>query len=349
MRSCNVRWEPSTDSSIVIYLDVDVDAKVDSVIVINGGVPAEELASEPAEEEMFSEEPEEYIQKNVIIWFIAILAFDILLFSFLTLRNRRKARAEAQGSTPSERLPLPASERSLRSSILLFGDFKVVDANGEDIAGRLSPTLQELFLLLLCHTPEGGISSASLKECLWYDKDASSARNNRAVYMTKLKKMLEGVGECSIVRNGEFWKFEAEGIYIDLYTLFDIVSTGQNSVAAVKKVVGILSSGTFLAHQEGSEWSDRIKARVADSVMSYLESFLTTFNIKDNPELAISVADALFSLDSMNEAALTAKCKAYREMGNHAMSKKLFATFLRDYSELYGEEFDKSFSDILSD
>jgi hypothetical protein len=76
--------------------------------------------------------------------------------------------------------------------IVFFGGFQMFDEKGNDITGKFTPLLKELFLVLWLYTHKNnkGISSQKLKDLLWYDKSDKSAQNNRAVNITKLKTIL---------------------------------------------------------------------------------------------------------------------------------------------------------------
>ncbi len=241
------------------------------------------------------------------------------------------------------------SQHSLtKSSIKLFGEFRVYDKYGTDITRKFSPMLRELFCLLLCHYQEGGISIRVLNNILWYDKDKHSARNNRSVYLARLKKILENVGDYSIAKNGDFLSLESDEINIDYYDFINIVASDDKSLANVESLLDIIKNGSFLQTCEYT-WLDNTKSNVSDAVVSYLENFLLTFNIKDNPELVINACNAIFLFDSLDEVALRYKCRAYKEMGNHTLAKQLYANFTKEYSELYHEDFNKSFIEIMTD
>jgi len=61
---------------------------------------------------------------------------------------------------------------------MFLEDFKCMS----DITGMFTPTLKQLFLLILLSgiRNEQGISSIKLTEILWYDKTENRARNNVA-------------------------------------------------------------------------------------------------------------------------------------------------------------------------
>ena len=278
----------------------------------------------------------------------AIVPFIIDFFIYFSFRLKRKRREQ---STLEENQLFGDADSQLsptKASIKLFGEFRVYDKNGVDITRKFSPMLRELFCLLLCHYQEGGISVRALNSILWYDKDKHSARNNRSVYLARLKKILEGVGEYAISKNGEFLSLESEEINIDYYDFIHIVTSDDKSLANVEFLLNIIKNGNFLQTCEYT-WSDNIKSNVSDEVVSYFEKFLLTFNIKDNPELVINVCNAIFLFDSLDEVALRYKCRAYKEIGNHTLAKQLYANFTKEYSELYHEDFNKSFIEIMTD
>src|SRR5690606_10935730 len=87
------------------------------------------------------------------------------------------------------------------NAIFLFGEFQLFDREGNEIVQRMPPLLKEFLLLALVHSTrhQAGISSRLLYETLWPDKPTSSARNNKAVNVAKLKNLLESVPSIRLV------------------------------------------------------------------------------------------------------------------------------------------------------
>jgi len=107
-----------------------------------------------------------------------------------------------------------------------------------------------------------------------------------------------------------------------------------------------LHNTPFLFHCDYISCSE-IKKEIQDEAISFLEEFLLSFQIKDNPKLVIDACNSIFSLDSLNEIALTYICRANKEIGNYALAKQLFSNFAKEYSSLYREELHKQFSEIM--
>jgi DNA-binding SARP family transcriptional activator len=286
------------------------------------------------------------ITLKVIYGIIALFVIDFFIYFYFRLKGKRREQSLLEEDQPLE--DADSQHALTKASIKLFGEFRVYDKHGTDITKKFSPMLRELFCLLLCHYQEGGISIRVLNNILWYDKDKHSARNNRSVYLARLKKILENVGDYSIAKNGDFLSLESDEINIDYYDFINIVASDDKSLANVESLLDIIKNGSFLQTCEYT-WLDNTKSNVSDAVVSYLENFLLTFNIKDNPELVINACNAIFLFDSLDEVALRYKCRAYKEMGNHTLAKQLYANFTKEYSELYHEDFNKSFIEIMTD
>ncbi len=97
----------------------------------------------------------------------------------------------------------PASEEpgtKQNYQLVLFGGFQVFNLNNEDITNKFSPLLKELFLLIFLYTYKNnkGITSDQISEYLWFGKSSSSARNNRAVNIAKLKTILSEIWSSRI-------------------------------------------------------------------------------------------------------------------------------------------------------
>lgn len=331
----------SYEKETVVFHDLNIDKDISYHICL----PAENEHITFAEVSIISTQKSN-IPLKVIYGVVILFIVDFLIYFYFKYKAKRQEQsllAENKTSRDSDnQYPLT------KASVRLFGEFRVYDKFGTDITRKFSPTLRELFCLLLCHHQDGGVSISTLNYILWFDKDPQSARNNRSVYLAKLKKVLDTVGEHSISRNGEFIAFESEQINIDYYDFINIITSDDRSVSKINSLLDIIKSGGLLYRCEYL-WLESIKSNVADQVVDYLEKFLLTFNIKDNPELVIAVANAIFLFDSLDEIALKYKCRAYKEIGNHSFAKQLYANFIKEYAQLYNEDFRKSFIEIMTD
>jgi two-component SAPR family response regulator len=108
----------------------------------------------------------------------------------------------------------------------------------------------------------------------------------------------------------------------------------------------ISKRGTFLADLE-YEWLDSFKSEISNEIVDAYLRYVTSVKIIDDPEFMIKVANYIFYFDPVNEEAMTIKCKALALLGKHSLAKTTFENFAREYSLIYGEEFQKDMPEVL--
>ena len=280
----------------------------------------------------------------VPILIIAVLLADIVLVATLVHRSAKQRKNTVASENVSSKLITDLSPE--HKSILLFGDFKVISYSGEDITHRFSPIIKDLLILLLYNTPKGGITSDKLESILWIDKAGKRATNNRSVSVSKLRSMLKEVGECRIVNNGTYWTLETSDIYIDFYAFIKLLKNGEINNENIETLLNMLNRGMFL-NDSASIWSDEFKYEVSDLVITVLIKYASGINVERNCDTIIRICDAINNFDSLDETSLELKCKAYQAKGNFKLAHRIFNNFTREYKELYGQTYSKSYTDIV--
>jgi DNA-binding SARP family transcriptional activator len=284
---------------------------------------------------------------------VAVLTTGVFLF-----KSKLFGPAQGESSTLSEdsstmpAVPAGGQPAPPRASIYFFGPFQVFDKEGNDIARLFSPLLKELFLVIATYTIRNGrgISSEELNEILWHDKSEKDAMNNRSVNLTKLKTFLEKIGSCSISKESGYWQLQVpdEDIYIDYKKyVFLLQSAGDPAKGYIHPLAEIMRRGPFLAQTEYN-WLDDIKSEISNSGIHICLDYLESKNIKKNPEFAVELANCIFHFDQLNEDALIHKCKNLIVLKRHTLAMNTYQKFLKDYKDIYGTDFDKSFQEIIA-
>ncbi len=247
------------------------------------------------------------------------------------------------GTTPVEKPVYPA--------VYLFGPFQVFDKTGHDITRQFTPLLKELFLIIVTYTFRNGrgISSEGLNEILWHDKSEKDAKNNRSVNLAKLKAILEKVGNIVINKESGYWQFQTpeEEIYVD-YKRYTALLQGAPDVtrADIRPLVNIIKRGAFLSQTEYN-WLDDIKSEVSNAVIDKCQEYMRAHPAGD-PEFIIEIANCIFCFDPLNEDALTYKCKSLIALRRHTLANNTYLKFLKEYKDIYGSDFGKSFQEIIA-
>ena len=287
-------------------------------------------------------------------FFVALGAVALGIGTWIYLRSKNKPaviREPVTQDKPEEKPPVTeAQEPMKKSAVYLFGDLQVFNQEGIEITKQFTPLIKELFLVILLYTIrwERGISSDKLKELLWFDKSAESARNNRSVNIAKLKSILEKVNNCQITKETGYWRISLDEslTYIDYQQYFKIIRDKTLSRDKIKGLAEIIKRGSFLS-TVNYEWMDSFKAEISNEIIDTYLQFARSADISSDPELLIELANYIFYFDSVNEEAMIIKCKALVYLGKHSLAKNTFENFCKEYKVLYNDDFDKSFNDIL--
>jgi two-component SAPR family response regulator len=305
-------------------------------------------------------------------WLLYILVFAGILLvgglAFLQYKRKLKqvvitAQPTAEVAITEVKLPpqvlkkqTPEPEVLLEatpiSHIFLFGQFEVIDKNGTDITRHFTPLVKELFLLLLIYSYKDGrgISSETLFEILWSDKSTKDARNNFSVNIVKLKAILDKVGEYQISKESGRWKFEIlnDSIETDYRQVVKLASEKPViGKAHVQALLNIILRGAFLREVQYN-WLADIKSEISGFLIEVLLKYIASADIQNDPEFIVKLANCIFFFDQLNEEALEYKCRCLVMLGRHGMAKDAYVKFAKEYKESYGQEFDKTFADVIA-
>jgi len=253
--------------------------------------------------------------------------------------------SETIGDTEISDYQIPKSK-----SILLFGGFQVFDDKDRDITYRFSPTLKELFLLILLNTMNDGkgISSKRIQEYLWPDKPESKAKNNRGVNIKKLRGILEDISDMEVLFDNNYWKIVySEDTFFDVdfiqKNLHQIKETGNKE--NLDKVITVLKKGTML-RDIFPEWLDSFKDKITGLIVNSLEEIVK--DPDNNKSINLALSNVIFEFDEMNEAALKLKCCILSEQGKHSLAIETYEHYRKLYQKYYNEEYQYSFKDLVA-
>ncbi len=240
-----------------------------------------------------------------------------------------------------------------RSSIFLFGQFQVFDASGQEITELFTPLIKEVFLFIVIYSVNTGrgVTSQKLNETFWHDKLPKDAKNNRSVNIAKLKKILERVGNCNLVKKSNFWVFELpedDSVYLDYLHYSQLLNNKTtNEEHCVKGLLELTQKGPFLMHTE-YQWLDDVKADISGKVIDICIKMLKRSDPHTcDPEFIIGITNCIFRFDALNEDALEYKCNALMQLKRHALANQIYLRFVKEYRQIYGEEFDRSYVDVV--
>lgn len=237
----------------------------------------------------------------------------------------------------------------LKSSIILFGGFQVMDSEGNDITGSFTHLLKRLLLFIMLYSlrNDKGVSSQIISETFWFDKSAESARNNRAVNIVKIKSLLDKVGKATISKDTGYWKFEYDPstLFIDYAAYLDIIRKEDKLTREdILSLLKIIDRGPFLLNTD-ADWLDTYKSQVSNDIIDTLADYIE--ESENEPDFILHLTNCMFTFDNASEEAMILQCRTLFKLGKHSLAKKSYAKFVKEYKILYDEEYKRSFNSIL--
>ena len=292
--------------------------------------------------------------KSMYLLFAILFSSILLLITIFLLKRKRKqtqqpvvdrtdAFLQSQPAFQSLAAEDSVSSRGLyenattSSSIFLFGNFEVIDKEGNDITRQFTPLLKEIFLLILINTFKDGkgISSDKLYETIWVDKPIKDARNNFSVNIVKLKSILEKAGATNISKETGKWRFEIlnNSITLDYQQFLKLADEKPFPVDKnyINELLTILNKGAFLREAQYS-WLDDTKANVSDFVITAILSYTSKASLQSEPDFILKLANCIFLFDQMNEEELELKCRSLIILGRHGSAKETYLNFTKEYT-----------------
>ena len=290
---------------------------------------------------------------SIKLFYIFLAGILLLLVFYMRKKIKAKIKNEKIETVPVFTIheKISTYEIPQLNSILLFGGFQVFDNKRKDITYRFSPTIKELFLLILLYSLENGkgISSRRIQEFLWPDKSEDKAKNNRGVNIKKLRGILEDIQGIEITFDNNYWKMILEeNVFCDLANIQNCIASQitNSDSAKIEEIIQLLHRGTLL-REIVPEWLDSFKDKITGTIVSTLEEMLTKFDFESSIRLAIS--NVIFEFDQMNETALRVKCSLLSIQGKHSLAMETYENYIKLYVKLYNEEYQLKFKDIVSE
>lgn len=235
------------------------------------------------------------------------------------------------------------------SSISMLGYFQIIDKDSVNLTGNFTATTSQMLMLIILHTVKNGqgISTQELTEILWPDKDVDSARNNRNVYMSKLRILIKNVGEIELANKNNYWSVnigkEVFCDYIAATHLIDQLKKQTNpSIDLVNELVCIAMRGVLLPNLQ-EEWTDAFKGDYTNLIIETFTVLLQNKIINEDPIMVLRIADVILKHDSIDEEIAKLKVRTLFALGKKNQAKTCYDRFAEDYKNFMGVAYKESF------
>ena len=299
------------------------------------------LSSDIYQNEIYS------IHYSKYYWILAFILAISMLFVFL--KHRKKSKKHLKTEDPNEeilQLIYPKSEKIKNSAIYIFGNFQIYDKEGNDITSLFTPTIKELFLLILLSSIKNdkGISSKKLTELLWPNKSESNARNNKNVSLSRLRLLLDKIGDIDINNENTYWQINfGESVFCDYYFVSHKLNETNLDQAQIYEILNIVSRGEISPDFQ-TEWMEDFRTEISNLIIDNLDKISKT---QDDLHLLILISNVILKYDSLNEDSIALKCKSLYKLGKKGLAKQSYNQFCNEYLNLLDSKYDVPFNDII--
>jgi DNA-binding SARP family transcriptional activator len=300
------------------------------------------------------------VKYTIISAIIITLLLISLLFVFLKkLKEKRRAIKNFNRinnlEAIEEMLKGKPYYNTKRKSILLLGGFEVFNKDGKNITLEFTPILKHMLILIILHTMNNnkGIASPKLEELIWLNRTNTSARNNRTVNMSKLRTLLNELGNINITNQNSYWTITLpDDVLLDYKEALKLIVKIQNDIITKKdnllRLLELLNYGNLLPNIQ-LDWADSFKTdfsnTATDTLMNVINNEKNSFY--NDLSIRLKIADSLLKIDSLNEDAIEIKCKTLIKMGKKGLAKIVFDNFSKEYKHLFGETYPGSIKNFL--
>ncbi len=295
--------------------------------------------------------------KNVFILYpvlsrslLALLTISLLMLAYFKIpfRKLKKRPSAADKIRSIEKAVIQKPEANY---IQLFGDFKVLDKNGNDISSQFTPKLKQLFLIIMLYSQrsKNGISTKELTDILWMGHSSQSAKNSRGVTIRKLRLILESLDTVQINFHIDRWSMAFSGpVYCDYVECLKLLKREKiHDTDFNLNFYHIIQEGE-LFKGESYDWLDDFKGFIGNNIVDILIKFISELTIEKDNELILRLTDRILVTDPVNDQALAYKLKVLIKQNNYNLARFTFDRFSILYEEMYGEKFKSKFEELIA-
>lgn len=276
-------------------------------------------------------------------WFLLII--PILLVPIFYIVKKQKEKRERIKNKVNAYLNFEYKNAKIElkpSSVNMLGYFQLIDKDGVNITGNFTATTSQMLVLIVLYTVNNGqgISTQELTEILWPDKDTDSARNNRNVYMSKLRLLIKNLGNIELVNQNNYWTANmGDDVFCDYknvnYLINKLKKQDNPSHEMVNEFVNLASRGVLLPNLQ-EEWVDTFKGDYTSLVIETLTTLLQNKDIKDDPIMVLRISDAVLKHDNIDEDIARLKVCTLFNLGKKTQAKQCYDKFMEDYKSFMG-------------
>jgi len=287
------------------------------------------------------EKNEGFQLKDLLIPVVITLIVLINVFLLWIIQRSRKAKKKA--------FVPPQSMISSKNQILLFGEFRAIDKDEEDISILFTPKVKELLIFTMVQTLRTGIG-ASITEVdatLWAGIPSRKVANNRAVTLNKLRKLLARFDSVEIISASGYLQLKTnEPVFCDYVEAFGLCQIREGMTRQQLEVFFHLVKEGRLMKGTDWPWLDEIRGYIGNQVIDNLLKLASYYQKENKLKDVERVAQRILDYDELSEEAVYLQVWTQQKANNSHMAKFQFESFCTRYEKSMGEKFSMQFEEF---
>lgn len=284
----------------------------------------------------------EKTNSNLVKYGLIILVLVLIgLVLFLLLRKRNPKNRNAT-------FVLPAKNDA--NQINLFGGFKAIDNQGNDISHLFTPKVKELFLYILFGSlkNESGAVVTEINEQLWPGLPSKKVTNNRAVTLNKLRRILQKMDDIEVISENGFLRLVMKSRffcdYAEAYKLCQVPG-GMNKLQ-LETFFLLIKKGPFLKGHHWS-WLDEMRGYTGSQVIDNLLKLASVYKNENEPQKVDALAKRILEYDDLNEEAIYLQIWTLQQAKNTHLAKFHFDSFRSKFHDSMGENYEMDYNQFV--
>lgn len=309
---------------------------IDNLYIWNRPLGNDEINRLSLDETVQPEQPEkksEGISKLIIIIALVLLSIIIVIgTSYYLKKNKPKNQPQAA----------EVQTKLLTNCIQLFGEFKAINKDGNEITELFTPKVKELFLFVMINTLKSNIGASvqEINETLWFGIPADKVANNRSVTLNKLRKILLLFDGIEVFSTGGYLQAKTrDPFYCDFASAFRLCQIPEGlTKPQLISFFEMVKRGRFL---KGTHWAwlDEIRGYTGNQVIDILLNLATIYQKEMNLTGIEKIAQRILDYDDLNEEAIYLQVWALQKANNPNLAKFSFSSFIKKYEANMGEPY----------
>lgn len=261
-----------------------------------------------------------------------------------------KEELQAKDIHEEKELPQVKYYQPTGGGIYILGKFLVRDRNGEDITSLFTRRTRNLLIILLLYSERDkkGIEIRQLDEILWEGMNEEAARNNRNVYIRKLRMLLTKVGDIEIVNDKINYRINiGKDVFFDYHEALRMMARmdEEDDEETTNRTLELIFEGPLLPTYS-FEWLDKFKSDYSNEVISLLTHLLNRAIDKGEYDLAMKIAETIMMHDPFNDKALATQCSILCRRQKTGIAKIVYDNFCKNYEASLGEKYGITFAEV---